>query len=242
MNQRTFANLLLSLVLLTCTFGCTTDWSGKKKSDQSTDILAEEGIEGLKEKKHEDAIETSDNGRDRYADSGQVLSDQIKSADTYFHNKKYDEAFLAYKDFEKLHPTDKAVPYCVYRQGLCYYKQRSTIDRDQIYTTMALEEFRRLKKKYPGCEYAPQAEKIMAECRNDLARHECYIAEFYFKTKRYQAAIERYRLVDQEFPEFTNKAALQERIEQCQQILTSADKKSTSGLFAAIADLFDARW
>lgn len=243
MIQKTFVKLLLPLVFLAFTFGCSTgkDWSGKKKSDQSLDILAEAGIEDLQGKEHEDAVETLAKVRDGHSNSNQVLLDQIKTADTYFHNKKYDDAYQAYKDFEKVHPTDKAVPYCVYRQGLCFFKLRSPSDRDQTYTSKALEEFSRLKKKYPDCEYTPQAESFMAQCRNDLGEHECYVAEFYFKAKRYQAALERYQAVNQDFPEFTNKTVVKERIEQCQRILASA-KKSNSGFFAAIATLFDAQW
>ena len=112
---------------------------------------------------------------DRYPYSDQALLAQIKLADAYFYKKKYDEAIQAYKDFEKLHPTNKAVPYCIYREGLCFYRQRSTIDRDQTYTIKALEEFRRLKQKYPKSEYVPKAEKHIAKCRLDLGEHEFYI-------------------------------------------------------------------
>ena len=149
----------------------------------------------------------------------------------------------AYKEFEKLHPTNKAVPYCVYRQGLCYYRQRSTIDRDQTYTTKALEEFRRLKTEVPpDANTSPRRRSIMAQCRRDLGEHEYYIAEFYFKTKRYQAALERYQVVAQEYPEFPKKAEVKEHIEECQKILATADKKPQGGFFSPIANLFDAKW
>ncbi len=246
MKQKTFAKLLLPLVVLMFTFGCSTvkGWFGKNKNNEGKppDVLAEQGIQDLKKKKYDDAIDTFEKVRDRYPYSEQALLAQIKVADAYFYKKKYDEALQAYKEFEKLHPTNKAVPYCVYRQGLCYYRQRSTIDRDQSFNTKAIAEFRRLKQKYPNCEYIGKAEHFMAQCRRDLADHEYYIAEFYFKTKRYQAALERYQVVDQEYPEFTKKAECKERIDECQKILASADKKPPSSFFTPIANLFDAKW
>lgn len=244
MNPKTFAKLLLPVVVLTFTFGCSTvkGWFGKNKADKPPDVMADQGIKELKKKKYDNAIETFEKVRDRYPYSEQALLAQIKLADAYFYKKKYDEALQAYKDFEKLHPTNKAVPYCVYRQGLCYFRQRSTIDRDQTYTTKALEEFGRLKKKYPDCEYLPKAEQYMAQCKKDLAEHEFYIAEFYFKTKRYQAALERYQVVDQEYPEFNKKAEVKEQIGECQKILATADKKPAPGFFTPLANLFDAQW
>ena len=244
MNQKTFAKLLFPLVMLSFICGCSTikGWFSKKPKDQPPDVLAEQGIKDLKKKKYEDAIETFEKVKDRYPYSDQALLAQIKLADAYFYKKKYDEALQAYKDFEKLHPTNKAVPYCIYRQGLCYYRQRSTIDRDQTFTTKAMEEFQRLKKKYPQCDYIPKADKCIAQCRKDLGEHEFYIAEFYYKTKRYQAALERYQTVVQEYPELPEKAEAQAHIEELQGILATADKKPKSGFFTPIANLFDAQW
>jgi len=244
MIKKSFTKLLLLVVVLTFTFGCSTvkGWFGKKKKDAPPDVLAEEGIKDLKKKKYEDAIETFEKVKDRYPYSQQALLAQIKLADAYFYKKKYDEAVQAYKDFEKLHPTNKAVPYCIFRQGLCYYRQRSTIDRDQTFTTKAMEEFKRLKKKYPQSEYIPKADKCLAQCRKDLGDHEYYIAEFYYKTKRYQAALDRYQTFVQEYPELPQKAEAQGKIVELQKILASADKKPKGGLFSPIANLFDAQW
>ena len=158
------ARLLLPLVFLTFTFGCSTvkGWFSSKKPDGSADVMATQGIKDLQKKKYEDAIETFEKVRDRYPYSDQAMLAQIKLADAYFYKKKYDEALQAYKEFEKLHPTNKAVPYCIYREGLCFYRQRSTIDRDQTFTTKAMEEFSRLKKKYPESEFVAKAEGFMA--------------------------------------------------------------------------------
>ena len=240
MIPKRFLRLLFLLVLVAFTSHCGLFKS--KKPEKPPEVMAEEGIKQLKKKKYDDAIETFEKVRDRYPYSQQALLAQIKVADAYFYNKKFDEALQAYKEFEKLHPTNQAVPYCIFRQGLCYYRQRSTIDRDQSFTLKALGEFRRLKQKFPECEHIPKADKYMARCRQDLGEHEFYVAEFYYRTKRYQAALDRFQVVAQEYPEFPKKAEVQKYIEECQAILATADKKPEKGFFSPITDLFDANW
>jgi outer membrane protein assembly factor BamD len=234
--------LVLSLAVLIGGCGTVKGWFKSKKPEKPPDVMAQEGITQLKKKKYDDAIETFEKVRDRYPYSEQAMLAQIKLADSYFYKKKYDEALQAYKEFEKLHPTNKGVPYCVYRQGLCYYRQRSTIDRDQTYTFKALQEFRRLKQKYPQSEYITKAEKYMAQCRKDLAEHEYYVAEFYYKTKRYKAALDRFQAVAQEYPDFPKQTEVKEYIGKCQTQLAEADKKPKSGFMYQITNLFDAQW
>lgn len=240
-GSQLFLVLALTASLSSC--GTIKGWfGGGKKAEKPPEVLAQEGINQLKKKKYDHAIETFEMVRDRYPYSEQAMLAQIKLADSYFYKKKYDEALQAYREFEKLHPTNKGVPYCIYREGLCYYRQRSTIDRDQTYTFKALEEFRRLKKKYPKCEYVPKAEKYMARCRRDLAEHEFYVGEFYFKTKRYKAALDRFQVVIQEYPEFSKQAKARSYIARCEENLAAVGTEKRSGFLYNITNLFDARW
>ena len=243
MKHKTFAKILLPLVFLAFTVGCSTvkGWfGGKPKPDQPPEVLAEQGIKNLKKKKYDDAIETFEMVRDRYPYSEQALLAQLKVADAYFFKKKYDEAVQAYREFEKLHPTNKAVPYCIFREGQCFYRQRSTIDRDQTYTLKAIGEFKRLKQKFPDSEYTPKVEQYLARCRKDLAEHEFYVAEFYYRTKRYQAAIDRYQALTQEYPEFPKNAEAKARIQECQELLATKDKPK--GILSSVTGIFDAKW
>ncbi|MGA9755761.1 MAG: outer membrane protein assembly factor BamD [Desulfobaccales bacterium] len=234
---------LLALVLVFAFSGCSTvkGWFGKKDTtDKPPDVLAEEGIKDLKKEKYVDAIETFEKIRDRYPYSEQALLAQLKVADAYFYKKKYDEAFNAYREFEKLHPTNKAVPYCIYREGLSCYRQRTTIDRDQTYTQKAIDEFKRLKQKFPDSEYIPKAEQYLSRCRMDLVEHEFYVAEFYYKTKRYQAALDRYQAITQDYPDFAKNAEAKERIGECQELLAAKDKPK--GILSKVTSIFDAKW
>jgi outer membrane protein assembly factor BamD len=242
MTKKTIVKGLLALVLIFFLSGCSTvkGWFGTKTPDAPPEVLAAEGLKNLQKKKYDSAIDTFEKVRDRYPYSEQATLAQLKVADAYFFKKKYDEAFQAYREFEKLHPTSKAVPYCIYREGLSCYRQRSTIDRDQTYTLKAIDEFKRLKQRFPDSEYISKADTYLARCRKDLAEHEFYVAEYYYKTKRYPGAMERYQTLLQEYPDFPQSAQAKQRIQECEKFLADQDKPR--GILSKVTSIFDAKW
>ena len=160
---------------------------------------------------------------------------KLATADSYFDKKKYDKAIACYQEIEKLHPKDDIIPYCIYQIGLSYYNQTSTFDRDQTYTRKALEEFKRLKQKFPDYKFMPQVDKSILQCRKNLAEQEFYVAEFYFKTKHYPAAEARYVTLIKEYPEFSENPEAQLKIAECQRL-----KSIKPDVF--LFGVFDAKW
>lgn len=242
MWRKTGAKLLGLLLLAMLLGGCTTvkKWFGKKDVDKPPDVMAEEGIKQLKKKNYMDAAETFSKLKDRYPYSEQALLAQLKVADAKYFDKKYDDAQQAYREFEKLHPTNKAIPYVIFQQGMCFFRQRSTIDRDPTFTQNSLAEFRRLKQKFPNSEYAPKADKYISRCRQALAEHDFYIANFYQRTKRYAAALDRFQAISQEYPDFKTDE-VKGRIAACENILATPDDQN-KGFLSNITGIFDARW
>jgi len=224
---------LLTLVVLLGGCGLGKRIFGKSKADNPPDVMTKEGIEQLKNKNYIDAVETFTKVKDRYPYSEQAVLAQLKLADSLYYNKKLDEAQTAYKEFEKLHPSNKAIPYVIYQQGLCFYRQRPTIDRDQTPTEKALEEFRRLQKRFPQSEYAAKAEKYKQRCLNDLAEHEFYVGVFYFRTKHYPSALDRFQALSQEYPDFKS-SEVKQYISDCQANIDNPQK--TEGFFSKLFD------
>ena len=238
MWRASLAKLIVLLTLVSLIGGCGIGrrWFGKRPKDRPPEELAKEGIEALKKRNYYAAEDTFAKIKDRYPYSEQAILAQIKLADSLYYNEKFDEAQLAYQEFEKLHPTNKAIPYVIYQQALCYYRQRPTIDRDQTFTQKALAEFRRLQKKFPQSQYASKAEKYKLKCLEDLAEHEFYVGEFYFKTKHYASALDRFQALSQEYPTF-KPTEVRTYIRKSQDNL--ANPKKNQGFFSY---LFDARW
>jgi outer membrane protein assembly factor BamD len=238
MWRASLVRFLVALTLLAFICGCGIGKRlfGKKTPDNAPDVMTKQGIEQLKKRDYVDAAETFTKVKDRYPYSEEAMVAQLKLADTLYYNRKFDEAQAAYKEFEKLHPTNKAIPYVMYQQALCYYRQRPTIDRDQTPTEKAMEEFRRLQKKFPRSTYAAKAEKYKQRCLNDLAEHEFYVGEFYFRTKHFPSALDRFQALSQEYPDFKPEE-VKRYIKDCQTNIEHPEK--VEGFFSK---LFDAKW
>ncbi len=139
--------------------------------------------------------------RDRYPDSPYALWAELKLADCKFFSGRYLEAVVLYQEFEKLHPTNEAVPYVIFQIGTCYYRMMLSPDRDQTYTRKAIEAYRRLIDNYPDSPYVYEAKRRIARARERLAEHEWYVARFYFRTGRYRAAYYRLLYLLDNFPD-----------------------------------------
>ncbi len=124
---------------------------------------------------------------------------ELGIADSFYSDKEYAEAELAYRDFTSLYPTNENVPYAFYQLGMCHYVQIGAVDRDQTETIKARREFERLVARFPQSKFSILAEKMIRECKAKLAEHEFYIGNFYFKQKKYDAALKRFEGIARDY-------------------------------------------
>jgi len=235
-----FTGPVLAALLLVTAGGC--GWFAKKKPDRPPEVLVESGYQKLKAGKYDKAVEDFEQVRDRYPYSQEAMLAELKAADAKYYSKKYEEALQDYKNFEKLHPSHPQIPYVIYQQGLCYYRQRGTIDRDPTFTFKALQEFKRLKQRYPQWERMDKVNDYIAKCQLALADHEFYVGEFYFKTGRYQAALDRFAAIQEEYPDYPKMAKVKEYTERCEAIISNPVKAEPPAILKPWYYLFDAQW
>ena len=91
--------------------------------------------------------------------------------------------------------------YVIYQIGRCYFEQLDTIDRDQSVAQMALESFERLVKGFAQTAYADKAREHIKQCQKSLAGHEFYVGMFYYKSRHYRAALQRFKTVVSRYPD-----------------------------------------
>jgi len=193
--------------------GCAWFQDKEKETAQG---LAEEGMAAFRDEDYRKAIESFEKLKDWYPFSRYAILAELKLGDAYYHRKEYEEALFAYETFENLHPKNEAVPYVVYQIGRCYFDRLETIDRDQTITKEALQAFERLVRTYPSSSYVMQAKEHMKVCNRNLAQHEFYIGMFYYKSKHYKAALERFKAVVMSYPDFGIHHKALEYISLCQ--------------------------
>jgi len=192
------------------------------KGERSAQELAADGVDAFERGKYRDALESFQKLKDWYPFSKFAILADLKIADSHYHLEEYLDAVFAYEEFESLHPRNEAVPYVVYQMGLCYFEQIDSLDRDQGNTRKALDNFTRLRQRFPDSEYAAQAEEHINECLRQLAGHELYVGRFYFKQKRYKAAQARLQRVINDFPDLGFNEEAREMLRRCEEELAKA--------------------
>lgn len=198
-----------------------------KELEKTPESLIAEGLDAYQRKKYEKAGEAFQNLKDRFPYNPYAIVAELKLADSHFLNKEYLLAATAYKEFEKLHPSNEIIPYVIFQLAMCYFKQMPAIDRDQSYAFQAAQEFERLIKNYPRSEYVSQAESNLITAKKNLASHEFFIGEYYFHQKNYEAALGRFEGILQQFPDTAQPPKLKSYIEICKEKLAQAPTQKT---------------
>jgi outer membrane protein assembly factor BamD len=150
--------------------------------------LAEQAVE---DHEFEHAETLIDQIRDEFPFSKYVMEAEILAADVAYEKETYEEAAAAYRSFEELHPTHPKVPYAIFRRGMSYLEISLPPDRDQTATRNAVEAFQKLLYAHPKSDYAVSARESLTEARGHLAGHELYVARYYNRKKKYDAALHR---------------------------------------------------
>ena len=107
--------------------------------------------------------------------------------------------------FIKLYPQHPNVDYAYYLRGLArfdtsqsfmhrWFKQDLS-ERDPKNARRAFEYFAELINKYPKSRYTPDAIKRMYKLRDNLAKHEVHVANYYMGRGAYLSAANRAKYV-----------------------------------------------
>jgi outer membrane protein assembly factor BamD len=202
MNRRTLLTTAVLMFFLSSLTSCAwwdNLWGKEPRVRQTPEGLYQSGVEQYRKGDYKKAITTFTRLRDEYPLNPVALQAELGIADSYFENEQYLDAEVAYGCFVELHPTNPNVPYAMFQLGMCHYHQMQTIDRDQTETVKTRKEFERLIARFPQSKFAIIAEKHLREVKLRQAEHEFYIGEFYYRTKKYEAALKRFEAIQRDY-------------------------------------------
>ncbi|NTV14363.1 MAG: outer membrane protein assembly factor BamD [Desulfobulbaceae bacterium] len=204
-SRYTLAALLLVVVLLP---GCA--WLSAKTEEPPAEQLAKQGLEYYNTGKYYRAKETFKIIKERFPFSRFSLLAELKAADCEYYMDNFPEAVEMYKEFEKNHPSNEAVPYVLFQIGRSHYAQIDTVDRDTTQASEAIKDLGRLVRTFPKSSYTTEANVLSERARAFLAGHELYVAEFYFRTKKYLPAKGRAEFLLANYADTPKAAAAQD--------------------------------
>ena len=113
--------------------------------------------------------------------------------------KQYEEARDAAERYIEYYPSDEDSAYAQYIIALSYYDQIEDVGRDQEVTAKALEAFKTLIVNYPNSEYVKPAELKFDLAFDHLAGKEMEVGRYYLKRQQFPAAINRFRIVVEDY-------------------------------------------
>jgi outer membrane protein assembly factor BamD len=187
--------LALLFFLSGCSFSLFSLFNKKEMTRNTPEGLYARGATEYQDNNYKKAREYFLRLKEEYPLHELTILARIGIADSYYSDKDYVEAESEYNDFIVFHPTNENVPYAIYQMGMCHYNQIEAIDRDQTSTVKARREFEKLIARYPNSKFSTMAEKSLRECKQKLAEQEFYVGQFYFKQKKYQAALARFEAI-----------------------------------------------
>jgi outer membrane protein assembly factor BamD len=218
----TIGYVIIGVVLIFALGGCLLQQQASLNELGPEELLAR-GMDRLEHSEYNSAVRAFQAIKDRYPYSKHVITAELKMAESYFIRNDFDSALDVYNDFERLHPKDSNIPYVIYRKGMCHFQQVKTIDRDQTQTVEAKEEFERLVNRFPESEYAYKARAYIRKCLVYLAEYELYVGHFYFKSREYGPALDRYIYIIENYPDTGQYNEALEYISKCKQKLAETD-------------------
>ena len=175
----------------------TADWSVEK--------LYLEARAELANKNYLTAIEYFETLESRYPFGKYATQAQIDVAYAYYKFKEPESAITALDRFIKLHPRDNSVDYAYYLKGLVNFERGGTIldalverdlsQFDRNLLLAAYRDFKLLVQRFPDSKYAEDATKRLIYLRDELARADFSIANYYASRDAWVAVANRTKLI-----------------------------------------------
>ena len=207
-NKAARAALLLTLGLVVA---CSSD-DEREYVERPVEDIYNEAHATMLANDYFEAAELFDEVERQHPYSTWATKAQLMAAYSYYKINEYDQAILAADRFLQLHPGNESAPYAFYLIAVSYYEQIADVGRDQNVTKMALGSLQELVRRYPASEYARDARLKIDLARDHLAGKEMEIGRFYLRRGTPIAAINRFRVVIEDFQTTSHAAEALHRL------------------------------
>jgi outer membrane protein assembly factor BamD len=153
----------------------------------------------------------------------------IMSAFAFHRAKEYEQSRSAAQRYLDFYPASGDAAYAQYLIALSFYDQIDEVSRDQGITFQALQALRTTIERYPDSEYASASLLKFDLALDHLAGKEMEIGRYYLKRGNFGAAINRFRVVVEDFQTTTHTAEALHRLVESYLSLGLLDEAQTAG-------------
>ena len=203
--------LVLPLALLTA---CE---SGDEQvfEERPVEALYNEAFDLMIQGQYQQSAELFDEVERQHPYSQWASKAQVMAAFAHYQRNAYDDSINSLDRFIQLHPGNRDIEYAYYLRALSYYEQISDVGRDQGMTQRALEALDELVRRFPESRYARDASLKIDLARDHLAGKHMEIGRFYQDRSEFLGAINRFRIVIDQYQTTTHVPEALHRLVEC---------------------------
>ena len=136
----------------------------------------------------------------------------LMSAFCSYQANQYDTAISTADQYISLHPGSTEVAYAFYLKAISLYEQIVDVGRDQTSTEGALVALQDVVQRFPDTEYARDATLKIDLTMDHLAGKQMEVGRYYLKRGDYIGAINRFRVVVEQYQTTSQIAEALERL------------------------------
>ncbi|MDX1974186.1 MAG: outer membrane protein assembly factor BamD [Rickettsiales bacterium] len=207
--------LVCALVMGGLLAGCGDSAEEAPKPPEKMEILYNNAYGKLATGQAKEAAKDFDEVERQYPYSDWARRSVIMSGFSSYQGEDFEAAVASFERYVKLYPDNESTPYAYYMIALSYYEQISDVGRDQKMTEQALNALREVVRRFPDSEYARDA-KIKVDLTVDhLAGKEMAVGRYYLQRDDYLSAINRFKVVVENYQTTTHVAEALHRLVEC---------------------------
>ena len=198
-----FAAIGVLVVLLA---GCNLFGSPKIKEEAIVppDTLYQQALGEMDKQQYQTAIKTLEKLQRQHPYSDFNEKAKLMEMFANYRIGKFEDALLAADRYLALYHSSKEVPYVLYIKGNSYFAQITDTTRDQQISMDAINTYQMVINNYPQSEYAKDAKDKLKIGVDQLAGKEMSVGRYYLGNGNYPAAINRFRVVAENYQNSTH--------------------------------------
>jgi len=132
--------------------------------------------------------------QDKWASKASLMASYAE-----YSRSSYSSAIFSLERHLKHYPADKNIAYAHYLIAMCYYEQILDEKKDLKPLLQAREKFEFIMRTYPDTDYATDARFKIDLIIDQLAAKEMSIARYYMKTEKWIPALNRLKIVADQY-------------------------------------------
>jgi outer membrane protein assembly factor BamD len=213
-GHRAWSRLVLPLALLAlAASACSTRQPGlvPPGTSEPDKFLFDKGTAAINAKKWLTAREFFKQLNESYTQSPFRPDGKLGIGDTYLGEGTAEALVLAineFKEFLTFYPTNRRADYAQFKLAMAHFHQMRAAQRDQTETREAAKEFQIFVDRYPNSTLMPEAAAKLRETKDRLGEADYLVGYFYFRTRWYPGAIDRFKALLKSDPSYTSRDAV----------------------------------